>query len=64
MAEKDIAEKILLSYADVFLDCENVLMYGGRQKLKANEMQPAPTGRRGCIISFVIKVFITCRKVK
>ncbi len=43
MAEKDIAEKILLSYADVFLDCENVLMYGGRQKLKANEMQPAPT---------------------
>ena len=43
VAEKDIAEKILLSYADVFADCENVLMYGGKQKLKVNEMQPAPT---------------------
>ena len=43
MAEKDIMEKILLSYADVFADCENVLMYDGEQRLKAEEMQPAST---------------------
>ena len=43
MAEKDIMEKILLSYEDVFADCGNVLMYGGAQRLKAEEMQPAPT---------------------
>ena len=30
MAEKDISEKILLSHADVFADCENALIYGGK----------------------------------
>lgn len=43
MGEKDILEKVLLSYADVFADCENALAYGGRKRLKAEEMCPAPT---------------------
>ena len=43
MAEKDILEKILMSYADVFADCENALAYGGRKRLKAEDMYPAPT---------------------
>ncbi len=43
MAEKDILEKILLSHADVFADCENALCFGGVRKLDAGEMQPAPT---------------------
>lgn len=43
MAEKDILEKILMSYADVFADCENALTYGGEQRLTAEKLQPAPT---------------------
>lgn len=43
MAEKDITEKILMSYADVFADCINTLVYGGRQRLKAENTEPAPT---------------------
>ena len=43
MAEKDISEKVLMSYADVFADCENALAYGGELKLRAEHLQPAPT---------------------
>lgn len=43
MAEKDISEKILMQYTDVFADCENVLAYGGRRRLRAELLQPAPT---------------------
>ena len=43
MAEKDILEKVLLSHADVFADCVNALAYGGRARLKAEDMRPAPT---------------------
>lgn len=43
MAEKDITEKILLSYADVFSDCINTLVYGGIQYLNPQNTQPAPT---------------------
>ncbi len=43
MGEKDILEKNLMSYADVFADCENALAYGGRKRLKAEEVHPAPT---------------------
>lgn len=43
MAEKDITEKILLSYADVFSDCINALAYGGKQYLNPQNTQPAPT---------------------
>ena len=37
MGEKDILEKNLMSYADVFADCENALAYGGHKRLKAEE---------------------------
>lgn len=43
MAEKDIQEKILMTYSDVFADCENALAYGGRKRLKEEELYPAPT---------------------
>ncbi len=43
MAEKDVTEKILMSYADVFADCENVLNYDGKILLKPEELQCAPT---------------------
>lgn len=43
MGEKDILEKNLMSYADVFADCENALAYGGHKRLKAEEVHPAPT---------------------
>ena len=43
MGEKDILEKVLMSYADVFADCENALAYGGRRRLEAEKMHPAPT---------------------
>lgn len=43
MAEKDLTQKILLSYGDVFADCENALAYGGEQRLQAEKLHPAPT---------------------
>lgn len=43
MAEKDILEKVLMSYADVFADCINVLMYSGKRRFKPEDIQPAPT---------------------
>lgn len=43
MAEKDILEKVLLSYADVFADCVNSLAYGGRRRFRVEDMRPAPT---------------------
>ena len=43
MGEKDILEKNLMSYADVFADCENALAYSGRKRLKAEEVHTAPT---------------------
>lgn len=43
MADKDILEKVLMLYADVFADCENVLVYGGEQTVHAENLQLAPT---------------------
>lgn len=43
MAEKDLLEKIFMSYEDVFADCENVFAYGGEKRLSAEDLQPAPT---------------------
>ncbi len=43
MAEKDITEKVLMSHADVFADCVNALAYGGRRRLRAEDLHPAPT---------------------
>lgn len=43
MAEKDVTEKILMSYADVFADCINTLVYHGERQLNPEDTQPAPT---------------------
>lgn len=43
MAEKDILEKTLMLHADVFADCINTLVYGGRRKLDEANTRPAPT---------------------
>lgn len=43
MPEKDITEKLLISCADVFADCINVLAYGGEQRLEPGDLQHAPT---------------------
>ena len=39
MAEKDVTEKILESYNDVFADIVNVLLFGGRQVVAPNELE-------------------------
>ncbi len=39
MAEKDIAEKTLESYNDVFADIINVLLFNGKQYVKENELE-------------------------
>lgn len=43
MGNKDILEKILMSYADVFADCVNVFLYKGELRLQERDLQPAPT---------------------
>lgn len=42
MAEKDASEKILESYNDVFSDIVNVLLFNGKQVLKADELEDQP----------------------
>ena len=44
MAEKDIAEKILEAYSDVFADIVNVLLFQGRQFVKEDELEEALNG--------------------
>lgn len=39
MGQKDIAEKILEAYNDVFSDIVNVLLFNGEQILKENELE-------------------------
>lgn len=39
MAEKDIAEKTLEAYNDVFADMINVLLFNGRTLVKENELE-------------------------
>ena len=41
MAEKDLIEKTLESYNDVFADIVNVLLFNGADKIKENELEPA-----------------------
>ena len=41
MAEKDIMEKTLIAYNDVFADIINVLLFGGKRIVKENELQDA-----------------------
>ena len=39
MAEKDVTEKILESYNDVFSDIVNVLLFQGKQVLSGDELE-------------------------
>lgn len=39
MAEKDIAEKTLEAYNDVFADIVNVLLFQGRPLVKENDLE-------------------------
>ena len=39
VAEKDITEKILESYNDVFADIVNVLLFDGEQVIKPDELE-------------------------
>lgn len=41
MAEKDIVEKTLEAYNDVFADIVNVLLFNGKDKIKEEELEPA-----------------------
>lgn len=43
MGQKDLAEKNLEYYPDVFADIFNVLLYRGKQVIMETELQPAPT---------------------
>ncbi len=43
MGQKDLTEKNLEFYPDVFADILNVLLYQGEQVVSAEELQPAPT---------------------
>ena len=41
--EKDIAEKVLLSYNDVFSDIVNVLLFGGKEVTLENDLEDQTT---------------------
>ena len=43
MGQKDLTEKNLQYYPDVFADILNALLYAGKQMISAGELQPAPT---------------------
>lgn len=43
MGQKDLSEKNLQYYPDVFADILNALLYGGKPMIAAEELQPAPT---------------------
>jgi len=43
MGQKDLAQKHLESYPDVFADVVNALLYGGRKIVREEELLPAPT---------------------
>ena len=42
MGSKDLAEKNLLQYKDVFSDIVNVNLFGGRHYISANELSREP----------------------
>lgn len=41
MAEKDMVEKTLEAYNDVFADIVNVLLFNGKEKIKEEDLEPA-----------------------
>ena len=53
MAEKDITEKILADYNDVFADIVNVLLFDGRQVVSADDLETVKDRIRRTILSGV-----------
>ena len=51
MAEKDITEKILADYNDVFADIVNVLLFDGRQVVSADDLETVKDRIRRTILS-------------
>ena len=43
MSEKDISEKLLEAYDDVFADIVNVLLFNGKQVIKEDELEEQET---------------------
>ena len=41
MGQKDISEKVLVDYNDVFADILNVCIYNGKEIVKPEELTPA-----------------------
>ena len=46
MGQKDIAEKRLESYNDVFADIVNVLLFSGEKLIAEDQLEDGPTGKR------------------
>ena len=57
MAEKDIAEKTLESYSDVFADIINVLLFQGNHILKAEELEIPVFGGQSSSAGRIIVLF-------
>ncbi|MGN0168437.1 MAG: Rpn family recombination-promoting nuclease/putative transposase [Acetatifactor sp.] len=54
MGQKDLTQKNLESFPDVFADIVNALLYEGKQVLEPDKLQSAPTetiylGKKGCL---------------
>ena len=43
MGQKDLTQKNLEYYPDVFADILNALLYEGKQVVQPDKLQPAPT---------------------
>ena len=43
MGQKDLTQKNLEQYPDVFADIINALLYNGKQMILSTSLQPAPT---------------------
>ena len=46
MGQKDIAEKRLESYNDVFADIVNALLFSGEKLIAEDQLEDGPTGKR------------------
>ncbi len=42
MGEKDITEKALISFNDVFADIVNNLVFGGQKRIDESDLEQAP----------------------
>ena len=57
MAEKDVTEKILESYNDVFADIVNVLLFGGRQVVAPDELEDQAPRASVRLAGFILAAF-------